>query len=135
MNRLPPLDPLASVVAAAVPADGVGALDALRVDDASAGLWVAALLDPCLLPQGGQHRLGHLGLFPLLEVPVDGLPGREVGRQVPPGAARPDQVHDAVHNGPSRVLLGPATVTVGRLRAEFEQTATTAGPLRTKQTR
>jgi hypothetical protein len=54
----------------AVASDGVRALDALRVDDPGAGLGIAALLHPGLLPQRGQHHLGDLGLLPLFEIPV-----------------------------------------------------------------
>jgi hypothetical protein len=105
---LPAVDLLAGVVTTAVASDGVRALDALRVDDPGAGLGLAALLHPGLLPQRGQHHLGDLGLLPLLEIPVHGLPRREVSRQVPPGAASPHHVQDPVHNGPAWMLLRPA---------------------------
>jgi hypothetical protein len=47
---LPAVDLLAGVVTTAVASDGVRALDALRVDDPGAGLGIAALLHPGLLP-------------------------------------------------------------------------------------
>src|SRR5215218_4049517 len=106
---LPAVDLLAGVVTTAVASDGVRALDALRVDDPGAGLGIAALLHPGLLPQRGQHHLGDFGLLPLLEIPVHGLPRREVSRQVSPGAASPHHVQDSVHNGPAWMLLRPAT--------------------------
>ena len=61
---LPAVDLLAGVVTTAVASDGVRALDALRVDDPGAGLGIAALLHPGLLPQRGQHqrcRAAHHG--------------------------------------------------------------------------
>jgi hypothetical protein len=38
---------------------------------------------------------------------VDGLPGREVSRQLTPRAARPDHIQDRIHDRTSRVLLRP----------------------------
>ncbi|MEN3615253.1 hypothetical protein AAH979_37715 [Plantactinospora sp. ZYX-F-223] len=103
------VDVLAGVVASAVPAHGVGGLDALRVDDPGGRLPVAALLEADLFTEVVQDALGDLVLFPADEVPVDGLPWREVGRELPPGAAGTHDVEDRVHDRPAGVFLWPAT--------------------------
>ena len=103
------VDLLPGVVAAGVAPDGVGALDALGVDQPGAGLGVAALLHAQLGAHHGQDLLGDLGLFPPVEVPVHRLPRREVRRQLPPRAPGADHVEDRVHDRPARVLLRPPT--------------------------
>ena len=68
------------VVSTAVAPDGVGALDALRVDQPGAGFWIATLLHAQLAAHHRQDLLGDPGLFPPVEVPVHRLPGREIHR-------------------------------------------------------
>jgi hypothetical protein len=49
-------------------------------NDTGRRLWLAAFLDPDLLPQLVEEAFGDLALLPLLELPVHRLPGREVDR-------------------------------------------------------
>jgi len=74
------VDLLPRVVAAGLPPDGVGTLDALGVDQSGAGQRVAAFLHAQLGAHDGQDVLGHASLFPLVEVPIHGLPWREIRR-------------------------------------------------------
>lgn len=50
---------------------------------------------------------GDYLLFPPDEVPVDGLPWREVRRELPPGAAGTHDVEDRVHEGYRRLRGTP----------------------------
>lgn len=81
--QITPVDPLAGVIAARVGADGVGALDRLGVDDPARGHRVAA----GGVAQRVVDAVDGAVVAPVCEVPVDGLPGRQVVGQQPPGAA------------------------------------------------
>ena len=64
----------------ACPADGVGTLDGLGVDQPGRRLGDAALMHAQRAMDRGQDLLGDLGLFPLVDLPVHGLPRRKVDR-------------------------------------------------------
>ncbi len=114
-ESLAAVDLLARIVAPTITPHGIGAFDALRVDDAGRRLVVATGLAAGLDAQFGRQRLGDAGGFPLLEVPVHGLPGRQVGRQVPPRAARAHHVQDRIDDLPARMLLrAPAGARLGK---------------------
>jgi hypothetical protein len=103
-----------SVVPACLSGDGVGALDRLRVDDPRRRLDVlAALLDPDPLAQRVVDAVDGAVLAPPVEVPVHGLPGREVLGQHPPRAARAVDVQDRVDDL-ALVMLGRAARRPGR---------------------
>lgn len=53
--------------------------------------------------------LGDVCLFPAGEVPVDGLPGWKICRELSPGTAGAHEVEDGVHDRPAGVLLGTTT--------------------------
>jgi hypothetical protein len=106
---LPPVDLLAGVVATGVAPDGVGALDALGVDQPGARFGVAALGDPQLLADRSQDLLGDLRVLPPGEVPVHRLPRREVAGQLAPRAAGAHNVEDRVDDQPARMLLRTPT--------------------------
>jgi hypothetical protein len=60
---LPAVDLLAGVVPTTVPADGVGALHTLRIDQPGAGLRIATLLYPQLAPPlTDRHDIGLYGM-------------------------------------------------------------------------
>lgn len=117
---LTPVDLLARVVAAGLAADGVGSLDALGVDDPRQGLLGPPLRGADSSPQYGEHLFGDLGFFPADEVPVHRLPGREVDRQLTPGASGADHVQDGVDGVAAGVLLWPSA-GVGRGQQRFDQ--------------
>ncbi len=106
---LAPVDLLPGVVATGVTPDGVRSAHGLGVDQPGRGLRVAAFLHAQLPADHRQDLLGDLGLFPLVEVPVHGLPGREIRRQRPPGAPGADHVEDRVDHRAARVLLRAPT--------------------------
>src|SRR5262245_59848018 len=92
----------------ALGAAGLGRLHRLAVDDAGAGGRLPPGQAPDLGPQGGMDLLPDPGVPPGVEVVGDGLPGREVARQHPPGAAAPGHVQDRVDDLPQGVGAGPA---------------------------
>jgi hypothetical protein len=106
---LPTVDLLPRVVAAAVPADGVGTLHRLGVHQSGAGPGIATLGDPELFADRSEDLLGDLGVLPAGEVPVHRLPRREVLWQLPPRTAGAHHVQDAVDDQPARVLLRTPT--------------------------
>ena len=89
-------DLLGSVVAPH-PAD-TGRLDRLAVDDPGARLRISASPRAEALPQGGVESLPGTVEPPQAEVVVDGLPGWELVRQQPPGAAAPEGVEDPIED-------------------------------------
>ncbi len=99
------LDLLAAVVAAH--AANAGRLDGLAVDDASAGLGIAAQAHPQPLPQHQMDPLPGAVEAPLSKVMVDRLPRRQVAGQQAPGPARPDDIEDGVENRAQAVPAGP----------------------------
>ena len=84
------VDLLARVKTAARRADGVRALDRLRVHDPRRRLCAATLADTHLLTQLVVQRLQRAVVTPVTKIPIYGLPRREVLRQHPP---RPTSTH------------------------------------------
>src|SRR5262249_7748998 len=80
----------------------------LTVDDPGTGGRLPPGQAPDLGPQGGVDLLPDPVVPPGVEVRGNGLPGREVVRQHPPGAAAPGQVQGGVDDLPQRVGAGPA---------------------------
>lgn len=99
------LDLLARVEAPGGRRDGVGCADRLRVDQPCARLGVPAvsLTDPAA--QDVVDVLDGAVVVPSGEVPVHSGPGREVLRQLPPGAPGPHHIEDRIHDPPTWVLL------------------------------
>ena len=87
------LDLLTSIVATFFAAHP-GGLDALAVDDASAGLWISPEVHPCPPAQCLVQPLPSAVNAPEAEVVVDGFPGREIMREQTPGAAAPHHVEE-----------------------------------------
>src|SRR5262249_30438937 len=109
---LPPLDPLAAVVA--VRAADLGGLDRLAVDAAGTGRRLPTRFAADLHPQGiVEGPPGPVG-GPADEVVIDGPPAREVVRQGPPGAAVAVTVEDRIKDVPEVGLAGPPQVRGGR---------------------
>jgi hypothetical protein len=102
------VDLLGVVPAPAGARHGVGGADGLGVDDRRGRLRVP----PGGSPDLGAQRVVQPGqgavIAPGGEVPVHGPPGREVGRQVPPGAPGPVHVQDGLHDPAGRPDAGPA---------------------------
>ena len=96
------------IPAAAGPGHGVGGADGLGVDDRGGrdGAAPGGGPDPGAQPivQPGQGAV----VPPGREVAVDGAPGREIGRQVPPGAPGPVHVQDGLHDAAGRPYRRPA---------------------------
>src|SRR5829696_2327785 len=98
---LPALNPLARVEAPIVPAHPRG-LDALAVHDPRARFGVPPEPDPHPPTKRLVQPLPGAVDAPEAEVVVDGLPGREVVREQPPGAAA---AHDVAKTA-SRISRG-----------------------------
>lgn len=99
------LDFLARIEAPGRCRDGVGGADRLRVDQPCAwlGLSAVSLTDPAA--EDVVDVLDGAVVVPPGEVPVHSGPGREVLRQLPPGAPGPHHIEDCVHDPPTWVLL------------------------------
>ncbi|GAA3908148.1 hypothetical protein GCM10022207_92140 [Streptomyces lannensis] len=104
-RALAALDLLARVEAPGGRRDGVGSADRLRVDQSCARLCLSAvgLTDPAA--QDVVDVFDGAVVVGPGEVPVHSRPGREVLRQLPPGAPGPHHVEDRVHDPPTWVLL------------------------------
>jgi len=105
---LPAREPLGSVVTA-FRSSYPGALDRLAVDHRPARVAVASF---CLAQRLTKPIVGLAQptvSAPLAEVVVDGLPGRLLPWQHPPGAAGAQQVEDGVGYAPGRPLRWAAT--------------------------
>ena len=87
---------------------GVGGADGLGVDHRGGGLGVAPGGHPDLAAQRVMQPGQGAVVAPGGEVAVDGLPGREVRRQVPPGAPGPVQGQDRIDDPPQRPDARPA---------------------------
>ena len=70
----------------------------LAVDDAGARLRAAANLGAELFAQGSVHLLPRAIQPPQTKVVIHGLPGRELVREQPPGAATPHHVEDGIQD-------------------------------------
>jgi hypothetical protein len=104
MNRLRPFTFLPASKPL-VAADGICGTDGLGVDQPGSRSGIPAVGLANLAAQGIVDALDGTVVVPPGEVPVDGGPGREVLRQLPPGAPGPDHVEDRVHDPPPRMLL------------------------------
>jgi hypothetical protein len=102
------VDLLGVVPATAGAGNSVGGADGLGVDDRRGGLGLAPGGGPDLgtqlLVEPGQGAV----ITPGSKIAVDGLPGREVRGQVPPGAPSPVQVQDCLDDPPDRPDPGTA---------------------------
>jgi hypothetical protein len=101
------------VVAAGLASDGVGTLDVLGVEKPGGRFGVAALGGAQLFAHDREDLLGDPVLFPADEVPVHGLPRREISWQRPPGAASAHDVEDRVEHVAAWMLLRPASALTG----------------------
>jgi hypothetical protein len=70
------------------------------------------LADPLLAAEGGVNLLPQSLLPPAAEVVVDGLPGRQVMREQPPGTAGPQPIGHGVDQLPA-VMDGRAAAWLG----------------------
>src|SRR5215218_5435023 len=75
-----------------------GTLDRLTIHYPGAGLGVPPEADPHPLAQSNVHPFPRPVQTPGAEVVVDSLPGWEVVRQQPPGAAAANDVEDGVED-------------------------------------
>ncbi|AYV32907.1 hypothetical protein EES41_39740 (plasmid) [Streptomyces sp. ADI95-16] len=105
---LPADDLLASVDALAGGMNAGGGLDALGVDHAGRRFGVAPLLLPQELPEHAVELGEHALIGPFGEVPVDGVPVREVMWKVAPLDPGPVDIQDRVHDVAQVVLGRPA---------------------------
>src|SRR5271167_2600682 len=86
---------------------GLGALDALAVDDRRAGVAVAPFQLARLLPQLRVDGDPQTVPFPESEIMIDGAPRCKMRRQVAPLAAGFDEIKDRVDQFPLHVLSRP----------------------------
>jgi hypothetical protein len=84
------VDFLGGIPAPAGAGNGVGGADGLGVDDRGGGLGLAPGGRPDLRAQLAVQLRQGVVIAPGGEVAVDGLPGREVRGQIPPGAPGPE---------------------------------------------
>jgi|SRR5438874_8162618 len=100
------VDPFGAVVA--TNAADAGRPDGLAVDNACTRLRIAADGRAELLAQHGVEVLPGAIQTPQAEIVIGSLPGCELVRQQPPGAATPNDVEDGVQNLAQRVEAGSA---------------------------
>ena len=108
MWRLRPLTFLAASQPRLALGHGVGGAHGLGIDDRGGGLGLAPGRGPDLGAQLGVQPGQGAVIAPGGEVPVDGLPGREVSGQIPPGASGAVQVQDRLDDPPRRPDPRPA---------------------------
>jgi hypothetical protein len=85
-----------------------GGLDRLAIADAGTRLRISPHTDPLPLTQSSEQLLPGAVDAPGAEVMVDGLLGREVVRQKPPGTSAADDVEDGVKDLAQGVHPGPS---------------------------
>ncbi len=124
-------------VIAALTADA-GRPDRLAIDDARAGMRVASDADAELLAQNRVHVFPGAIETPQTEIVISSLPGWELVREQPPGAATPNNVEDGVQDLTDRMQAGTADIPgwrqqrvqagklgirqVGQIRSPYGQT-------------
>lgn len=109
-ESLASFDLFARVAAPGRGGHGVCSADGLRVDQPRARLGGSpvGLADSTALDV--MDPFDGAVVVPPGEVPVHGGPGREVLRQLSPGATGPHNVEDRVHDSPPRMLLPPTAL-------------------------
>jgi hypothetical protein len=85
-----------------------GRPDGLAIDDARAGMRVAPDGDAELLAQDRVHVFPGAIETPQTEIVIRTLPGWELVREQPPGAATPNNVEDGVQDLTDRMQAGAA---------------------------
>ena len=103
MCRLRPVDLLPGVEPAHRSADGVGALDRLRVDTPGRGHRVAAAGIAHAVAQRVVQPVDHAVLAPAFVVPEHRRPRRKVVWQLTPRASGAVHIEDRVHDAAPRV--------------------------------
>ena len=105
-----PVDFLARIVTPLVA--GLGTLDALAVDNRSAGLRLSATDQAQMFSQMGMNLVPQAVVLPAAKVVIDGAPRSKVFGQIPPLATGPDQIEDRVDQLSER-MLAAATLLAG----------------------
>ena len=90
-----------------------GRPDRLAIDDACAGMRVAPDGDVELLAQDSVHVFPGAIETPQTEIVISSLPGWELVREQPPGAATPNQVEDGVQISRTGCMRGRPTFLGG----------------------
>src|SRR5260221_2325912 len=97
-----------------------GGLDRLAIDDRGAGSRLASSRATHALTQDAVYALPDAGEAPRVKIVIDSGPRPILLRQIAPGAARPQEIEDAIEN-PTKVDTTGTPTWLGAWEQGFEQ--------------